>query len=104
MLAITEAATGLQCVGVGGSVLVTLHGGTGQEWGPVQSSAADVLQPVSPAATLALPSAHVTVAAFAAERAGSADLSSSRNACPPPAPGSVACHAIQAFRVTLTVR
>ena len=88
-----------RCVAVGGLVLVQLHGQAGQDWSAPQTSAADVLAPGTPSA-----SDHVARAVFTASRTGTADITSSRSACPPPAPGSVACHAIAAFRVTVTVR
>jgi hypothetical protein len=89
------------CVTRGGAVTVSLLGSPGQDWAPLQVSPAQVLTavPISRSGP-----ADMTVSAYTAAAAGMADLTSSRSACPPPAPGSVACHATQAFRVTVTVR
>jgi hypothetical protein len=99
-LDLIETDTGATpCIAVGGLVLVQLHGQPGQDWSAPQTSTVEVLAPGTPAT-----SDHVARAVFTARRPGTADITSSRSACPPPAPGSVACHAIQAFHVTVTVR
>ena len=100
-LDLTETDTGATpCLAVGGTALVQLHGQEGQDWAVPQTSAPDVLGPAGTATT----SEHVARAVFVAARPGTADITSSRSACPPPVPGSAACHAIQAFHVTVTVR
>jgi hypothetical protein len=100
-LILTETDTGATpCIAVGGTILVELHVQDGQDWALPQTSVPDVLRPSGTATT----SEHVARAVFVAARPGTADITSSRSACPSPAPGSAACHAIAAFRVTVTVR
>jgi hypothetical protein len=89
------------CVTRGGTVTVSLTGAAGQEWASPQTSPAGVLT----AAALSYSAPPYTMArAFNAVAAGTAQIMSSRSACPPPSPGSVACHALVSFRVTVTVR
>jgi hypothetical protein len=89
------------CLALGGDLSVSLQGAPGQEWAQPRVTPAEVLRSTplrysGPPDTLAW--------AYTAAAAGTADITSSRSACPPPAPGSAACHAQQAFRVSVTVR
>jgi hypothetical protein len=87
------------CVANGGTVSVSLSGAPGQDWSPVQLSGTGLTeQPPASRPT------NGTVAVYRATGTGTADLTSSRSLCPPPSPGSVACHALQAFKVTVAVR
>jgi hypothetical protein len=89
------------CLARGGFVLVQLVGTPGQDWAPLQVSPAELLTSVP--TSVSGPS-DLTYGSYKAVASGTAEITSSRNSCPPPAPGSVACHAIQSFRVTVTVR
>jgi hypothetical protein len=87
------------CVAVGGTVSVSLAGAPGQEWKPLQRSGTGLTeQPPASVATAG------TIAFYRATAAGSAQLSSSRSACPAASPGAVSCHALQAFTVTVDIR
>lgn len=99
VVAETDNNTSL-CVTVGGTVTVTLRGGPGRAWDPVRTSA-DVLVPRADPGTPS--TVEITRAGYTAVRAGSAQLTSARSACPPPSPGAAGCHAREAFTVTVRV-
>lgn len=87
------------CVAPGGTVNVSLSGAPGQNWSPVQHSGTGLTeQPPASRPTLG------TIATYWATGAGTTDLTSSRSVCPMPSPGAMACHSLQAYRVTVTVR
>ena len=101
VLNLSEVDSGTsRCVAVGGSVVVTLTGRPGQDWAPPELSVPGVLksEPVSASGSAQ------TIRRYTAVGPGTADITTSRSACPPPAPGAVACHAMQGWRVTVTVR
>ena len=89
------------CVTRGGAVVVSLAGSPGQDWAPLQVSPSQVLTTV-PTSVSGPP--DLTYGSYTAAAAGTVEITSSRSACAPPSPGSVACHALQSFRVTVTVR
>ena len=87
------------CVAQGGTVTLVLAGGPGANWAPIQLTGSGLAEQ-PPVIT---PTGGVS-AKYRATAAGTAELSSSRSACPPPTAGMAACHALQAFKVTVTVR
>jgi len=87
------------CVAKGGTVTLELTGGGGTNWSPIQLGGTGLTEQSPASGTTA-----GTTARYLATAAGTAQLTSSRSACPPPSPGAAACHAMQAFTVTVTVR
>lgn len=93
---ITEAdASATVCLGPTGTATLTLHG---SGWAPVVLDGDSVVIAGQSA------SADARTATVRAVRAGSTQVRSSRSVCPPPSSGAAACHALQAFQVTVTVR
>jgi hypothetical protein len=108
-LTVTNADNGESlCVTRGTAVAVYLKGTPARKWAPIHASSAVLAPAANGALTLAL---GVTGASFTAAQAGTAVITSSRPACgsgvPPgdsaPATGTLACGAVLAFHVTVTV-
>lgn len=106
-ITLTNADNGRSvCVRRGTAVLVYLRGTQASRWSVIHASSG-VLQPhANGHGLLAL---GVTGASFVAARAGTALITSTRQACPTPPPnsgsqsGTVECGAILAFRVSVRV-
>jgi hypothetical protein len=89
------------CVAVGGTVTITATPDQAQGWLPFDNSGSALTPAAStPSAT---GSAKV-LAAFTAAAPGTSTVSSSHRSCPSPAPGSVSCHSISLWQVTITVK
>jgi hypothetical protein len=89
------------CVAVGGTVAITAPPDQAQGWLPFDNSGSALTPAAStPAAT---GSAKV-LAAYTATAPGTSTVSSSHRNCPSPAPGSVSCHSIALWQVTITVK
>jgi hypothetical protein len=89
------------CVAAGGTVTITATPDQAQGWLPFDNSGSALAPAAStPAAT---GSAKV-LAAFTAAAPGTSTVSSSHRNCPSPAPGSVSCHSISRWQVTITVK
>jgi len=89
------------CVAVGGTVTITATPDQAQGWLPFDNTGTALTVAAStPAAT---GSAKV-LAAFAATAPGTSTVSSSHRNCPSAAPGSVSCHSIALWKVTITVK
>jgi hypothetical protein len=86
------------CVAVGGVVTVDLSSANGARWQPIEVGG-DVLTPKG------TPSADPggQRATFDATAAGTATIQSAHRACPS-SPGTLSCHAIIAFTVTVDVK
>ncbi|GEM_PF-3795152 len=90
------------CLSVGQRLLVLLRAPVGAvPWGPVHVSRPGTLRALPLTLMLAR---GVTGANFQAARAGVAELSSLRPACPPVAPGAARCDLVLAWRATVVVR
>jgi hypothetical protein len=89
------------CVAVGGTVTITATPDQAQGWLPFDSTGTALTAAAStPEAT---GSAKV-LAAFTATSPGTSTISSSHRNCPSAAPGSVSCHSIALWKVTITVK
>jgi hypothetical protein len=89
------------CVAVGGTVTITATPDQAQGWMPFDNTGTALTAATStPAAT---GSAKV-LAAYAAAAPGTSTISSSHRNCPSPAPGTVGCHSIALWKVTVTVK
>jgi hypothetical protein len=98
---LTEADNGRAiCLAPGTRIEVYLHGSDTAPWSPIQLDGAALRPVASGKGALAR---DVTGGFFAAERAGTARLSSSRPACPSAPAGAVRCGAEQGFQVEVTV-
>ena len=71
-----------------------------QWWQPVDLSG----RALSTVPMTVMPMRGTTLASFQATSRGTAQLSSTRSICPPPAPGRVTCEAMMAWWVRVTVR
>ena len=89
------------CVAVGGTVTITATPDQAQGWLPFDNTGSALTPTAStPAAT---GSAKV-LAAYTAASPGTSTISSSHRNCPSPAPGTVSCHSIALWQVTVTVK
>lgn len=89
------------CVAVGGTVTITATPDQAKGWLPFDSTGSALTVATStPAAT---GSAKV-LAAYTAAAPGTSTISSSHKNCPSPAPGTVGCHSIVVWQVTITVK
>jgi hypothetical protein len=89
------------CVAVGGTVTITATPDQAQGWRPFDNTGTALTVAAStPAAT---GSAKI-LAAFTATAPGTSTVSSSHRNCPSAAPGSVSCHSIALWKVTITVK
>jgi hypothetical protein len=99
MLSLTEADNQTSvCVATGATLELTLRSVPGQPWASPEVSS-DVLTPTG--TPQPVPDGFAVV--YRAVRAGTAVITSSRSACPPPTAGAVACQALLAFRLTVQV-
>jgi len=89
------------CVAIGGTVTITATPDQAQGWLRFDNTGTALTMAAStPAAT---GSAKV-LAAFTATAPGTSTVSSSHRNCPSAAPGSVSCHSIALWTVTITVK
>ncbi len=87
------------CVGVGGTVIVDLTSTDGSRWQPPDVGG-DVLKQKGTPPSHASGSQKAT---FAATSVGTATITSAHRACPS-SPGTISCHAIIAWTVTINVK
>ena len=87
------------CVGVGGTVIVDLTSADGSRWQPLDIGGNVLTQKGTPASD----STGSQKATLAATSVGTATIASGRRACPS-SPGTVSCHAIIAWMVTIDVK
>jgi len=86
------------CVAVGGTVTVDLSSPNGSRWQAPETGG--ILQQVGTPGPAESGGQRVT---YTAKSAGTATILSSHAACPS-SPGTISCHALQAWRVTIDVR
>jgi hypothetical protein len=90
------------CVAVGGTVQVNLTSSDGTRWLPIEVNGTNLKPSGTPAAPSS-PAPGAQQATYTAQSAGTAQITSSRPACPKTS-GGMACNAIMAWKVTITVK
>lgn len=100
---ISEADNGKTiCVGTGSEVGVLLHGTEQEKWSRPEADQNQNLLVSKASGKLMIPMG-VSGAYFAADHAGTVKVHSSRPSCPATTPGSMSCHSLQNFEVTITI-
>lgn len=102
-LSISEQDNGKTfCVGTNSEIAVLLHGTPQELWTRPQVDANQNMLASKASGKLMVPLGG-TAAYFSADHPGTAHLRSSRPNCPAAAPGSMMCHSMQGFDVTIQI-
>jgi hypothetical protein len=101
-VSLSEADDGKQvCLATGTALEVYLHGTADSRWSQPTPDGPGLRPTANGKGALQV---GVTAGFFVADAPGTVHLTAQRAACPSPASGGVACQALIAFQVTITVR